>query len=129
MLACGDCVSGHCGGFGCPLFGCPSVHARPWRRRSVLEWARRGHTFGQAAVVLNPDFCACAGGVDQGDDAEGERDGLVVVTGRVVVEPVDAEGVLAEPDRGELVDQVLVGRDVEPVAAEDLVQGQGEPAD
>ncbi|MGH3304222.1 MAG: hypothetical protein ACRDOK_21595 [Streptosporangiaceae bacterium] len=44
-----------------------------------------------------------------------------------MVEPVHAKGVLAEPDAGQLVAQVLVPWQVQPAAAEDLVQGQREP--
>jgi hypothetical protein len=40
--------------------------------------------------------------------AERERDGLVVVLAGFVVEPVDSEAVLPEPDPDELAEEVLV---------------------
>jgi hypothetical protein len=48
---------------------------------------------------------------------------------RIVIEPVHAEGVLAEPYAGQLVQQNLVVRQVDVMPADRLVQAQRQPAD
>ena len=61
--------------------------------------------------------------------AERERDGLVIVLAGVMVQAVDPERVLPQPDGDELGQEQLVVRQGDPVIPDRLVQGKGDPAD
>ena len=67
--------------------------------------------------------------VEQVMGAERQRYRLVVVLAGVVIQAVDAQRVLAEPDADELVQQDLVVRQGNPVIPDRLVKAQGDPAD
>ncbi len=54
--------------------------------------------------------------------AQRERDGLAAVLARVVVEPVNPERILPQPDAGQLIEQDLIVRQGYPVVADRLAR-------
>jgi hypothetical protein len=62
--------------------------------------------------------------VEQAEGAQRQRDRLVIVLARVVIEPVDPERVLPQPDADQLLEECLVIRQGYPVVAGRLVQAQ-----
>ena len=65
-------------------------------------------------------------GIKQVVSSERQRDGLVVVLPGVVVQAVDAERVLPQPDAHQLVQEFLVIRQGDPVIPDRLMQAQGQ---
>lgn len=106
-----------------------SVRRRPERliTGALAGRGRAEHDAGEHQLA----FRRCRGSqcVEQVVGAQRERDGLVVMLPRVVIEAVDPECVLPQPDADELVDGQLVVRQGDPVAADRLVQAQRQPAD